>query len=171
MAMQGQDQTGAVKLAQKGQFLSFRIGSDDYAIDILRVQEIRGWERVRALPDSRDYIKGVLDMRGTIVPIVDLRVRFGDTAPEYSATTVVIVVSVNKEEGGSHLIGAVVDSVSDVLDIDRADMKPAPKIGGAVSHKYVDGMVTLPRGMVVLLNLDRLFGALELDDMSGMADD
>ena len=151
---------------QTGQFLSFRIGNDDYAIDILRVQEIRGWEKVLALPDSKDYIKGVLDMRGTIVPIVDLRIRFGDSKPDYSTTTVVIVVSVEKPGGGVMLVGAVVDSVSDVLDITAADMKPAPKLGGSVNQRYVDGMVSLPRGMVVLLNIDSLFGALDLDDLA-----
>ena len=154
-----------------GQYLSFRVGSDDYAIDILRVQEIRGWEKVRALPDSRDYVKGVLDMRGTIVPIIDLRIRFGDPAPTYSTTTVVIVVSVNKGDKGRQLIGAVVDSVSDVLDVNASNLKPAPQIGCAVNRSYLDGMVSLPRGMVVLLNLDKLFGPVDLDGLCDSPED
>ena len=153
-----------------GQYLSFRVGADDYAIDILRVQEIRGWEAVRALPDSRDYVKGVLDMRGTIVPIIDLRIRFGQGAPVYATTTVVIVVSVAKSDGERQLIGAVVDSVSDVLDVESADLKPAPALGDAVNRSYLDGMVSLDRGMVVLLNLDRLFGPDEIDGLGGYAE-
>lgn len=155
----------------KGQFLSFRLGSDDYAVDILRVQEIRGWETVRALPDSADYVKGVLDLRGIIVPIIDLRMRFGHDDPEYSATTVVIVLSVKGEDGGPQLVGAVVDAVSDVLDIGAAELKPPPRIGGGISRRYLEGMVSLPRGMVVLLDLDRLFDHAELHGLRDLATD
>ncbi|MDJ0738227.1 MAG: chemotaxis protein CheW [Gammaproteobacteria bacterium] len=158
-----QETTSIETVERDGQYLSFRIGSDDYAVDILRVQEIRGWEAVRALPDSRDYVKGVLDMRGTIVPIVDLRVRFGIADADYSKTTVVIVVAVERSEGRRQLVGAVVDSVSDVLDVDAANRKATPDIGLTVNRQYIDGMVTLERGMVVLLDLDALFGQLDLD--------
>ena len=123
---------------QGGQYLSFRVGTDDYAVDILRVQEIRGWENVRALPDSRDFVKGVLDMRGIIVPIVDLRVRFGNAEPDYSNTTVVIVVSVDRAGDRKQLIGAVVDSVSDVLDVGSGNLRPPPELGGAVNRQYLD---------------------------------
>jgi len=151
----------------KGQYLSFTLGSDDYAVDILRVQEIRGWEDVRPLPDSKPYVKGVLDLRGTIVPIIDLRVRFGEQDAEYSATTVVIVLSVDLGNDLFQLVGAVVDGVSDVLDIDHGDMKPPPEIGGAVSKRYLSGMVSLPRGMVIFLDLDHLFEPAELAGLSG----
>ena len=150
----------------KAQYLGFRIGADDYAIDILRVQEIRGWEKVRTLPDSRDFVKGVLDMRGTIVPIIDLRIRFGSPEPDYSATTVVIVVAVDKGGESMQLVGAIVDSVSDVLDVDATDLKPPPQICHSVNRHYLDGMVSLEGGMVVLLDLDRLFGSLDLDDLT-----
>ena len=151
--------------SRSGQYLSFRIGSDDYAVDILRVQEIRGWEQVRDLPDSPDFVKGVLDMRGTIVPIIDLRIRFGDPQPQYLATTVVIVVSVERRDGHRQLVGTVVDSVSDVLDIDLSDMKAPPGIGREAAQKYLQGMVSLERGMVVLLDLDILFGSIDLDQV------
>lgn len=154
---------------ETGQFLSFTLGTDDYAVDILRVQEIRGWEKVRALPDSPDYVKGVLDLRGTIVPIFDLRIRFGDPSPSYSATTVVIVVSVDLGNGRQNLVGAVVDGVSDVLDIARAECKDPPAIGSRINQRYLDGMVTLPRGMVILLDIDKLFDQNELNDVCGLA--
>ena len=150
---------------QRSQYLSFRVGTEDYAVDILRVQEIRGWEKVRALPDTREFVKGVLDMRGIIVPIIDLRVRFGISEPAYSSTTVVIVVSVERGDGGRQLIGAVVDSVSDVLDVDTSDLRSPPELEGAANRHYLEGMVSLERGMVVLLNLDRLFGPVDFDGL------
>lgn len=149
-----------------GQYLSFHLAGDDYAVDILRVQEIRGWENVRSLPEAADCIKGVLDLRGTIVPIIDLRVRFGQADPAYTPTTVVIVMAVADPEGRSHLVGAVVDGVSDVLNIDSADVKAPPQYGGAVGRRYLKGMVSGERGMVILLDLDRLFDVRELDQLT-----
>lgn len=156
--------------SQQSQYLSFRLGDDDYAIDILSVQEIRGWESVRSLPESQPYVKGVLDLRGTIVPIVDLRVRFGLTDAAYTPTTVVIVAALKSDDGAQRLVGVVVDAVSDVLDIAAADVRSPPGIGGAVNRRYLEGMVSLSRGMVLLLSLDRLFEPEELrafEEMSG----
>lgn len=165
------EESQSIDVKGGGQYLSFHLGSEGYAVDILRVQEIRGWENVRSLPDSREYVKGVLDLRGTIVPIIDLRIRFGHTEPEYLATTVVIVMSVRKATGDVQLVGAVVDGVSDVLDIEQADLKPPPEIGGTVSRRYLEGMVSLPRGMVILLDLDKLFDPQELDDLKVLVGD
>lgn len=154
----------------EGQYLSFRVGNDDYAVDIHKVREIRGWEKVRPLPDSRDFVKGVLDLRGTIVPIIDLRVRFGAVSPQYTATTVVIVVAVDNGEGRKQLVGVVVDSVADVLSIQMSQLKPTPDIVGAVSRRYLRGVVSLNSGMVVLLDSDALFGALEFDGLDDNGD-
>ena len=165
------EESASAEAASSGQYLSFRLGNEDYAVDILRVQEIRGWEAVRALPDSRDYVKGVLDLRGSILPIIDLRMRFGAANPDYTATTVVIVVAVYSASGQKHQVGAVVDEVSDVLDIPATELKPAPQIGGTVSHRYLDGMASLPRGVVILLNLDRLFDTDELDGLPMRSED
>jgi purine-binding chemotaxis protein CheW len=162
---EGQLQTAGTA-PRGGQYLSFRLGQDDYAVDILRVQEIRGWENVRSLPDAQGYVKGVLDLRGTIVPIIDLRIRFATGEPEYAPTTVVIVLSMVGSDGRSHLVGAVVDGVSDVLNVDAGDLKAPPEFGGAVSRRYLDGMVSLERGMVILLDIDRLFDARELDQLT-----
>lgn len=164
------EETSAVGAGSSGQYLSFHLGEEDYAVDILRVQEIRGWETVRTLPDSRDYVKGVLDLRGSIVPIIDLRIRFGDSSPTYTATTVVIVVAVHAANGEAHQVGAVVDGVSDVLDIGNDDLKPPPQIGGTVSRRYLNGMASLPGGVVILLDLDKLFDADELDGLQEVAE-
>ena len=144
------------------QFLSFYLGGEVYGVDILRVREIRGWETARSLPDAPAYVKGVLDLRGTIVPVIDLRVRFGLPDPEYSATTVVIVMSVRDAQGGVRVIGAVVDAVSDVMDIAGPDIKPAPRLGGCIGSSYLNGMVTVADGMVILLDIDQLFDMREL---------
>ena len=126
------------------------------------MQEIRGWEDLRPLPDTPDYVKGVLDLRGTIVPIIDLRIRMNMQNIEYHPTTVIIVLSVMDEAGDEHLIGAVVDAVSDVLDVEDKEIKKAPSIATKVNDRYIRGMVSRERGMVVLLDVDLLFKANEL---------
>ena len=151
----------------KGQFLSFNLGGDDYGVDILRVQEIRGWEELRPLPDTPEYVKGVLDLRGTIVPIIDLRIRLNMDKVEYHPTTVIIVLSVIGEDDNNHMVGAVVDAVSDVLDIDDEEIKTAPSIATRINDRYIHGMVTRGERMVVLLDVDLLFKANDL----GILDD
>jgi purine-binding chemotaxis protein CheW len=131
-------------------------------VDILRVQEIRGWEELRPLPDTPDYVKGVLDLRGIIVPIIDLRIRLNMVDVEYHPTTVIIVLSVEKEGSEDQLVGAVVDAVSDVLDVAEKDIKKAPVIGSKISDRYMRGMVSQGGRMVVLLDVDLLFKANEL---------
>jgi len=145
-----------------GQYLSFNLGGEDYGVDILRVQEIRGWEELRPLPDTPDYVKGVLDLRGTIVPIIDLRIRMNMTDVQYHPTTVIIVLSVHKDDGEEQLVGAVVDAVSDVLDVSEKEIRKAPDIGTKVNDRYMRGMVSRDQRMVVLLDVDQLFKANEL---------
>ena len=152
------------------QFLSFTLGGEVYAVDILRVQEIRGWEPVRPLPDVPPHVKGVLDLRGTIVPVLDLRVRFGSTQPDYRSTTVVIVVNVRDGQGGARIVGCVVDAVSDVLDLAGKDIRPPPPLGGCIGNRYLRGMVTLDRRMVILLDVDKLFDDRDLQ-LAGAAGD
>lgn len=147
--------------AHDGQFLSFTLGGEYYGVDILRVQEIKGWEEVRPLPDTPEYIKGVLDLRGIIVPIIDLRSRFNLASVEYTPTTVTIVLSV--ERAGKHLVvGVVVDGVSDVLNVKCAEVRKAPDLGTHINTQYITGMFTQNERMVVLLDADRLFDPNEL---------
>ncbi|MCW8853566.1 MAG: chemotaxis protein CheW [Gammaproteobacteria bacterium] len=146
------------------QFLSFTLGDEDYGVNILRVQEIRGWEEVREIPKTPDYIKGVLNLRNTVVPIIDLRIRFGFEKVEYIPTTVIIVLSVEKDDG-SHVMGVVVDAVSDVLNIDPDNIKDAPNFGAKVNTKFMNGMVMVDERMVILLNVDKL---LEQDELAAI---
>lgn len=153
-----------------GQFLSFSLGKETYGIEILRVQEIRGWESVRPLPDVPDYVKGVLDLRGTIVPIVDLRIRFGNPDPEYLPTTVMIIVAVRNGDDSHQLVGVVVDGVSDVLDAGETEVKPPPRLQGSISQKYVSGMISLPSAMVVLVDIDHMLSDAELAELEALSD-
>lgn len=143
------------------QFLSFSLGKEEYGVDILRVQEIRGWEDVRKIPNSPDYIKGVLNLRDSVVPIIDLRVRFGQKQVEYKPTTVIVVLSVERKNR-THVVGAVVDAVSDVLDVDKAEMREAPDMGTTVDTRYINGMFMMDKRMVILLNVDKLLDPDEL---------
>jgi purine-binding chemotaxis protein CheW len=144
-----------------GQYLSFNLGGEDYGVDILRVQEIKGWEEVRPLPDTPNYIKGVLDLRGIIVPIIDLRRRFNLDIVSYTPTTVIIVLSVKKEEK-PYVIGIVVDGVSDVVNVKCSEVRKAPDLGTHINTRYIMGMFTQDDRMVVLLDIDRLFNPDEL---------
>ena len=152
----------ATASAEAGQYLTFSLGGELYGIDILRVREIRGWERVRALPDVAPHVLGVLDLRGTVVPIIDLRLRFRLPAPACTPTTVVIVLAAQDDAGEPRVVGAVVDGVSDVLDVDGAVLRDASGLGARISARYLRGVADAQGRMVVLLDVDRLFAAGEL---------
>lgn len=137
------------------QFLTFIMNNEEYGVNILCVQEIRGWESATPLPNAPAQIKGVINLRGTIVPIVDLRQCFGLEAIEYTPVTVVIVLKV-QGANGSRIVGIVVDAVSEVYTIGNGDIKPAPDLGDAVDTDYVRGLVDVDQKMVILLEIDRL---------------
>jgi purine-binding chemotaxis protein CheW len=141
------------------EYLTFTLGQEHYGVDILKVQEIRGWEPLREMHDVPPYIKGVLDFRGRIIPIVDLRIRFAVEPVEYLPTTVVIVLS----RGDGDMMGVVVDAVSDVLSIRGDAIKPPPRLGSHINNEYVTGMVSLEQGMVMLIDAERLIDPDELE--------
>jgi purine-binding chemotaxis protein CheW len=145
------------------QVLTFVLGEETYGVDILRVQEIRGWSAVTKIPQAPAHVLGVLNLRGSIVPIVDLRMRFNLQRAEYTAVTVIIVLSV-QSEAGRRDFGVVVDGVSDVVDVNTAEVKPTPDLGGKSIHDYIRGLVTVAERMVVLLDIDRLIG----NDLAGL---
>lgn len=144
------------------QYLTFILANEEYGVDILRVQEIKGWDSVTPIPNTPAYIKGVINLRGTIVPIVDLRERFKMTDIQYGPMTVVIVlkvVSADKER----IMGIVVDAVSDVYNVSDDEMKPAPDFGSVVKIEFVHGLATVNEKMVIILNIDHLLTADELN--------
>lgn len=145
------------------QFLTFMLAGEEYGVDILRVQEIKGWDSVTPIPNTPDYIRGVINLRGTIVPIVDLRRRFHLEAVEYGPMTVVIVLRVeDPNTGNSRVMGLVVDAVSDVYNVPEDSIKPAPDFGSVVDVDFVKGLATLENAMVIVLDIDRLLNASEM---------
>ncbi len=139
------------------QVLTFVLGSETYGVDILRVQEIRGWSAVTKIPQSPAHVLGVLNLRGSIVPIVDLRMRLDLERAEYTAITVIIVLSVVCGAGRRDF-GVVVDGVSDVVDVNEADVRPSPDLGARTATDFIRGLVPVAERMVVLLDIDRLIG-------------
>ena len=133
------------------QFLTFNLGEEFYGVDILRVKEIKGYTTVTKIPNTPAHIKGVLNLRGTIVPIVELRTKFGMPTIEYTTFTVIILVVVRDK-----VIGLVVDSVSDVLNIDKKDIQPPPQFGAKVDVSFMTGIGKSGEKLVTLLNMDRL---------------
>ncbi len=139
------------------QYLTFLLAQEQYAVDILCVEEIRSWERPTIIPNSPSYIKGVINMRGIIVPIVDLRLKFEIGKAQYLETTVVIVLTFqNDGESESRTIGFVVDAVSDVLNAQESEIKSAPSFGGCVPQEYIDGLINSENKVVTLLNVANL---------------
>lgn len=149
------------------QYLTFFMAKEEYGVDILCVQEIRGWEPVTPLPNAPAHIKGVINLRGTIVPIVDLRLCFGLANVVYTPITVVIVLKVQTEQG-ARIIGVVVDAVSDVYALSHADLRPAPDLGAAVEVDFIKGLVSVNKKMVVLLDIDKLLHFDELPNLSAL---
>lgn len=144
--------------AESYQVLTFVLGSETYGVDILRVQEIRGWSAVTKIPNSAPHVLGVLNLRGSIVPVVDLRKRFSLEQAEYTAVTVIIVLSV-RGQAGRRDFGVVVDGVSDVVDVKASEVRPTPDLGCRAATDHIRGLVPVNERMVVLLDLDRLIGA------------
>jgi purine-binding chemotaxis protein CheW len=139
------------------QVLTFELGGEMYGVEILRVQEIRGWSSVTRIPYAPRHVLGILNLRGSIVPIVDLRIRFELESLEYNKVTVIIVLSVNTP-GGRRDVGVVVDAVSDVVTINSADIKQAPDLGSNLSTDYLRGLVLVGERMVILLDTDAVVG-------------
>lgn len=162
------NRSSEVSIEMPQQYLTFLLGDDIYGVDILRVQEVRGWTKVRTIPNTPEYVKGVLDLRGTIVPILDLRTKLSLDAVEYSPITVVIVLSIEVGDE-KYVIGIVVDTVSDVLDVMKNEIKKAPNFGTKVETKFIEGMVMADAGMVVLMDIDKMLNPDELHALKDMA--
>lgn len=135
--------------------LTFSLGGEVYGVDILRVKEIRGWSPVTRIPQSTAAVLGVLNLRGVVVPVFDLRVRFALKSAEFTPITVVIVLSLNSATGHRE-VGIVVDAVQDVVDLAAADIKPAPEVSGIGSGDFIAGIATHDDQMLILLDAESL---------------
>ena len=139
------------------QMLTFCLENENYGVDIQRVQEIRGWSSVTQIPEAPHHVLGVQNLRGTIVPIIDLRARIGMPSVAPTATTVIIVLSVEGTQGAK-LFGIVVDRVSDVTNVSEAALRPVPTMGSAASAEYLRGLFSHGDNMILLLDIDKLLG-------------
>ena len=146
------------------EFLSFRLGAEEYGIEILKVQEIRGWENPTAIANTPAFIKGVINLRGIIVPIVDLRLKFRLGEAKYDSLTVVIILSVAKR-----VMGIVVDAVSDVITLAPQQISPAPEFGAALDTRYITGLGTVGERMLILTDIERLMTSKDMQLMEEAA--
>lgn len=149
------DQADEAGTAQE--FLTFALGAEEYAIDILKVQEIRGYEQPTTIANAPAFIKGVINLRGTIVPIVDMRIKFNVGAADYTPFTVVIILNI-----GSRVVGMVVDGVSDVIALRPEQIRPAPEFAATVDTKYIQGLGTLDERMLIVVDIARLMLSSEM---------
>ena len=164
--MAAHDRDHPAGAARPREYLTFRLGEEEYGIDILKVQEIRGYEQPTRIANTPSFIKGVVNLRGVIVPIVDLRLKFNLGSAEYNDFTVVIVLNV-----ANRTVGVVVDSVSDVLELPPGQVKPAPEFNAAIDATYIIGIGTLKQGdaerMLILMDIESLMRSPEM----GLSDD
>lgn len=152
----GAPSPGADALA--AEFLTFSLGDEEYGVDILKVQEIRGYDTVTRIPDTPDFVKGVINLRGTIVPVIDMRLKFRLANADYNNFTVMIILNVARR-----VVGMVVDSVSDVMQLGVEQIRPAPEFGGSIDTRFITGLGTLNDRMLILVDIERL---LRSEDMA-----
>ena len=165
MATQQAEEKAGSRDPATHQVLTFELGSETYGVDILRVREIRGWSTVTKIPHAPAHVLGVLNLRGSIVPVVDLRMRFALERAEYTKVTVIIVLSIHSSPGRHREVGVVVDGVSDVMDFNNTDVKVTPELGPGCATDHIRGLVPAGERMVVLLDIDKLIG-IQLSGMS-----
>jgi len=146
------------------EFLTFTLGSEEYGMDILKVQEIRGYDAVTTIANTPEFIKGVINLRGTIVPIVDLRIKFHLGTVEYNQLTVVIILNL-----GHRVVGIVVDSVSDVLALTPEQIRPAPDLSAGLDTRYLMGLGTVGERMLILVDIEKLMSSNEMELMDEIA--
>lgn len=149
--------TQAANNTARNEFLAFKLGKEEYGIDILKVQEIRGYDAVTRIANSPEFIKGVVNLRGIIVPIIDMRIKFHLGEPTYDQFTVVIILNV-----ANRIVGMVVDSVSDVITLTPEQIKPAPEIGTTFEADHLMGLGTIDERMLILVNVDKLISSADM---------
>lgn len=139
------------------EFLAFTLGEEEYGIDIQKVQELRGYDTVTRIANAPEHIKGVVNLRGIIVPIIDMRIKFNLGTPTYNQFTVVIILNI-----ASRVMGMVVDSVSDVITLSPEQVRPAPEMGSVLDTDYLIGLGTLDERMLILVDIDKLMSSAEM---------
>ncbi len=157
LAEQQRARASAASSQGKAEYLTFRLGAEEYGIDILRVQEIRSYEEPTRIANAPSFIKGVVNLRGVIVPVVDLRLKLGCATAEYNGFTVVIVLNVH-----GRVVGAVVDSVSDVIELGGEQIRPAPEMNTTVDTTFITGIASVAERMLILMDIEALMSSADM---------
>ncbi|MBN2279752.1 MAG: purine-binding chemotaxis protein CheW [Candidatus Marinimicrobia bacterium] len=156
------------KVSRAGKYLTFNLGPEEYGIEILKVIEIIGLMKITAVPRTPDYVRGIINLRGTIHPVIDLRTKFGmETIPD-TQETCIIVLEIERE-GQTEQIGVVVDMVKEVQDISETEIEDTPSLGHGVDTKFITGMANIKGKVVILLNVERIFSDKELEEVVAVA--
>ncbi len=163
---QGNAAAGKVDL-RIGKYLTFRLGNEEFAIQVLRVREIMGIQEITAVPQTPDYVKGVLNLRGKVIPVVDLRLKFGLPELEYTQRTCIIVAQI-ESPAKKLLIGIIVDGVSEVLTLQASDIEDTPDFGSGVTTPYILGMAKIKGKVKILLDIDMVLTAQEMQGLGGL---
>ncbi|WP_243372863.1 chemotaxis protein CheW [Geotalea sp. SG265] len=161
-----QDEKGATRSGEGEEYLTFTLGSEEYGMDILKVQEIRGYDAVTHIANSPEFLKGVINLRGVIVPIVDMRIKFNLGSAVYNDFTVVIIINLS-----GRVVGMVVDGVSDVLSLTPEQVKAAPEFSSGLDTRYITGLGTVNGQMLILVDIERLMSSSEMQLMDNCAED
>ena len=153
--------------AKEGKYLTFVLAKEEYGVEILKVREIIGLMEITSVPRTPDFVKGVINLRGSVIPVIDLRLKFDMPGVEYTQETCIIVVTV-EVDGGSVLMGIIVDTVSEVLDIGDSEIEPAPAFGGNINTDYILGMGKVKDTVKILLDIAKVLHAEELEAIKAM---
>jgi purine-binding chemotaxis protein CheW len=153
-----QTNEGVAAAVQGRELLTFTLGSEEYGIDILKVQEIRGYDAVTTIANSPAFIKGVINLRGIIVPIVDMRIKFNLGKVDYDQFTVVIILNL-----ANRVMGIVVDGVSDVITLTPEQLKPAPEFGTSLDTQYITGLGTVDERMIIVMDIEKLMSSRDME--------
>jgi purine-binding chemotaxis protein CheW len=158
------ENAGNQTVPAEGEYLTFVLGSESYGLDILKVQEIRGYDAVTQIANTPAFIKGVINLRGKIVPIVDLRVKFNMGKVEYNEFTVVIILNL-----GGRIVGIVVDGVSDVMQLEESQIRAVPDIVASIDTQYITGLASVGEKMFILVDIEKLMNSQEMELMDSVA--
>ncbi len=162
MSIRQENSEETAEKAKVEQYLSFIMDTEEYAVGILSVREIRGWESVTPIPNTPDYVKGFINLRGIVVPIIDLRQRFNLEVVEYTDTTVVIILNTTDQIDCQNLVGIIVDAVSEVYDIAPDTIRAAPNLGSQIDTRFIKGIVEINDKMIILTEVQTLLDTEEL---------
>lgn len=158
MTQTSSDNAVGSSISAGNEYLTFTLGQEEYGIDILKVQEIRGYDAVTKIANTPEFIKGVINLRGTIVPIIDMRIKFKLGNVEYDQFTVVIILNI-----ANRVVGMVVDGVSDVIALPSEQIKPAPEFGATLDTQYILGLATVEERMIIVIDIERLMTSQDME--------